>query len=221
MTPDEIIIWQYAFIKLNSTILTTWLIMAVLVVISWLATRDLSPKFATTSWQNMLEVIILFIRKQIEAVGMANPDRYLSFLVTIFIFTAFCAICTILPGYDSPTASLSTTTALAICVFIAVPIFGITETGVSGYLKRYTQPNILMLPFNIITELSRTLALAVRLFGNMTSGGMIVGIIVSIAPLIFPIMLQLLGLLTGLVQAYIFTILSMVYIAAAVSGKEG
>ena len=152
---------------------------------------------------------------------MAKPDQYLGFLVTLFLFTAFATLCSIIPGYESPTSSLSTTAALAICVFIAVPVYGIAEKGVGGYLKRYIQPTPLMLPFNIITDLSRTLALAIRLFGNMVSDTLIVGILLAVAPLIFPVVIQVLGLLTGMVQAYIFTILAMVYIAAAVSGREG
>jgi F-type H+-transporting ATPase subunit a len=104
---------------------------------------------------------------------------------------------------------------LALCVFLAVPIFGIRKQGIVGYLKTYTQPTWIMLPFNIIGELSRTLALAVRLFGNMMSGAMIVAILLTITPFIFPIFMTALGLLTGMVQAYIFTILAGVYIAAA------
>ena len=122
---------------------------------------------------------------------------------------------TIVPGYEPPTASLSTTAALALCVFVAVPLFGILDQGLGGYLKTYTEPTLLMLPFNIISELSRTLALAVRLFGNMMSGAMIIAILLTITPFLFPIVMTVLGLLTGMVQAYIFSILATVYIAAA------
>jgi F-type H+-transporting ATPase subunit a len=109
---------------------------------------------------------------------------------------------------------------LALCVFIAVPLFGIRDQGFIGYLRTYTQPTMLMLPFNIISELSRTLALAVRLFGNMMSGGLIVAILLTITPYLFPIVMTALGLLTGLVQAYIFTILAAVYIAAATTQPQ-
>ena len=128
---------------------------------------------------------------------------------------AASALCTVIPGFEPPTASLSTTAALALCVFIAVPLFGIEERGLRGYLRSYIAPTIIMLPFNIISEVSRTLALAVRLFGNMMSGGMIIGILLTITPFIFPIVMTALGLLTGMVQAYIFSILAAVYIAAA------
>jgi len=98
---------------------------------------------------------------------------------------------------------------------VAVPFFGIEEQGLGGYLTSYLKPTFIMLPFNIISEISRTLALAVRLFGNMMSGAMIIGILLTITPFIFPIVMTLLGLLTGMVQAYIFSILAAVYIAAA------
>ena len=125
-----------------------------------------------------------------------------------------------IPGYEPPTGSLSTTVALALCVMVAVPLFGIAEQGVGNYLKSYVEPTFIMLPFNIISEISRTLALAVRLFGNMMSGAMIIGILLSITPFIFPVVMTALGLLTGMVQAYIFFILATVYIAAATHTPE-
>jgi F-type H+-transporting ATPase subunit a len=155
------------------------------------------------------------IEKQIKDVGLNQPEKYLGFLGTLFLFLAFAAICTVIPGYQPPTASLSTTTALALCVFVAVPFFGIVEQGIGKYLKSYLKPTFIMLPFNIISEFSRTLALAIRLFGNMMSGAMIVAILLTIVPFIFPIFMTVLGLLTGMVQAYIFGILAAVYIAAA------
>jgi F-type H+-transporting ATPase subunit a len=109
---------------------------------------------------------------------------------------------------------------LALCVLVAVPLFGIEEQGLGGYLKSYMEPTVIMLPFNIVSEISRTLALAVRLFGNMMSGAMIIGILLAITPLIFPIVMTLLGLLTGMVQAYIFFILAAVYIAAATQVRQ-
>jgi len=141
-------------------------------------------------------------------------------LGTLFLFLATASLFTVVPGYEPPTGSLSTTLALALCVFVAVPFFGITEQGVGGYLKSYVKPTFIMLPFNIISEVSRTLALAVRLFGNMMSGAMIVAILLSITPLFFPIIMTALGLLTGMVQAYIFCILATVYIAAATRSRK-
>jgi F-type H+-transporting ATPase subunit a len=215
LSPDQMIFWQHEFLKLNGTIVFTWGLMIVLAVGAKLITRNLTTELERTRWQNFLEIIVTGINKQIEEVGLQHPEKYLGFLGTLFLFVAVSALCTIIPGYEPPTASLSTTVALALCVFVAVPLFGIEDQGLGGYLKSYIEPTVIMLPFNIISELSRTLALAVRLFGNMMSGAMIIGILLTITPFIFPIVMTALGLLTGMVQAYIFSILAAVYIAAA------
>jgi len=215
LSPDEIIFWQYGFFKLNATIVFTWALMLVLVVGARLITRRLSIGLHRARWQNVLEIIVIAIEQQLADIGLSNPKRYLGFLGTLVLFLAMSALCTVIPGYRPPTGSLSTTVALALCVFVAVPFFGIEERGLGAYLKSYVQPTFIMLPFNIISEISRTLALAVRLFGNMMSGAMIIAILLTITPFIFPIVMMALGLLTGLVQAYIFFILATVYIAAA------
>jgi F-type H+-transporting ATPase subunit a len=215
LSPDELIFWHHGLFKLNGTIVFTWGLMAVLAVGSKLITRKLATDLERSPWQNLLEMVVTGIEKQIEAVGLPHPEKYLGFLGTLFLFVALAALCTVIPGYDPPTASLSTTAALALCVFAAVPMFGIREQGLGGYLKSYVQPTVIMLPFNIISELSRTLALAVRLFGNMMSGAMIIAILLTITPFVFPVIMTALGLLTGMVQAYIFSILAAVYIAAA------
>jgi F-type H+-transporting ATPase subunit a len=220
LSPDQLIYWQYGFIKLNATIVFTWGLMFVLVVGSKLITRKLSTDLDRARWQNFVEIIVSGINKQIEEVGLNHPEKYLGFLGTLFLLVATASVCTIIPGYEPPTGSLSTTTALALCVFVAVPLYGIEDQGVGGYLKSYIEPTIIMLPFNIISELSRTLALAVRLFGNMMSGAMIIAILLTITPLLFPIVMTALGLLTGMVQAYIFTILAAVYIAAATRSQK-
>ncbi|HSS65410.1 MAG TPA: F0F1 ATP synthase subunit A [Gammaproteobacteria bacterium] len=215
LSPDEIIFWQHGYFKLNATILFTWGLMLVLAVGSRLITRRLSIGLKRSRWQNLLEIVVTGIEQQIEEIGLSRPRKYLGFLGTLFLFLAAASLCTVIPGYEPPTGSLSTTAALALCVFVAVPFFGIEEQGVSNYLKSYVKPTFIMLPFNIVSELSRTLALAVRLFGNMMSGAMIIGILLTITPFIFPIIMTALGLLTGMVQAYIFSILAAVYIAAA------
>jgi F-type H+-transporting ATPase subunit a len=215
LSPDEIIYWQNGFLKINATIAYTWGLMLVLAVGSKLVTRKLSTGLQRSRWQNLLEIVVTGIVKQIKEVGLGQPQKYLGFLGTLFLFVAMASLFTIVPGYEPPTGSLSTTAALAICVFVAVPAFGIEEGGLGEYLGAYLKPTFFMLPFNIISELSRTLALAVRLFGNMMSGTMILAILLSISPFIFPIAMSALGLLTGMVQAYIFSILATVYIAAA------
>ena len=215
LSPDELIFWQYGFIKLNATIVYTWGLMLIMIVGSKIITSKLSTGLNRSIWQNFLEIIVMTILGQIEEVGLSQPRKYLGFLGTLFLFIAVATLCTIIPNYEPPTGSLSTTAALALSVFVAVPIFGIEEQGVGEYLRSYTEPTLIMLPFNIIGEISRTLALAIRLFGNMMSGTMIVAILLTITPFIFPIFMTALGLLTGMVQAYIFSILATVYIAAA------
>ena len=215
INPDEIILFEWSWLKINATILFTWLVMLLLTLGSWLVTRKLSSEGTLSRWQNLLEVLVIGIKEQIRDVSRQEPGPYLPFVGTLFIFIAIANILAIIPGYIPPTSSLSTTAALAICVFVAVPVFGIAHRGILSYLKQYLQPTVFMLPFNIIGELSRTLALAVRLYGNMMSGAIIVAILLTITPLIFPVVMQALGLLTGLIQAYIFAILAMVYIASA------
>ena len=213
--PDQLIFWQHGLFKLNGTIVFTWALMALLVLGSALVTRKLSTGHQRSRWQNLLEIVVTGITEQIREVGLKQPERYLAFLGTLFLFVAAAALATIVPGYEPPTGSLSTTVALALCVFVAVPLYGIREQGLGGYLRSYLQPTFIMLPFNLISEASRTLALAVRLFGNMMSGALIVGILLTITPFLFPVVMTLLGLLTGMVQAYIFSILAAVYLAAA------
>ena len=220
LSSDELVLWQRGFIKLNATIVTTWALMLVLTVTSKLVTRTLKSGVSISRWQSFLEIVVSGIKNQIEEVGISQPEKYISFLGTLFLFIAFANLCTILPGYEPPTGSLSTTAALAICVFVAVPLFGISEDGLGVYLASYLKPSFIMLPFNIISELSRTLALAIRLFGNAMSGAMILAILLTITPFLFPILMTLLGLLTGMVQAYIFSILATVYIAAAVRARK-
>ncbi len=220
LSPDQIIFWQYGFFKLNATIVFTWGLMLVLAVGSKLITRKLTSEHQRSRWQNLLEIVVTGIEQQIAEVGLRHPKKYIGFLGTLFLFVAFAALCTIIPGYEPPTGSLSTTAALALCVFVAVPLFGIEDQGLRGYLKSYVEPTVIMLPFNIISEVSRTLALAVRLFGNMMSGAMIIAILLTITPYIFPVIMTLLGLLTGMVQAYIFSVLAAVYIAAATSVRQ-
>jgi F-type H+-transporting ATPase subunit a len=217
LSPDDLIFWQYGFLKLNATILATWGLMLILAVGSKAVTRKLSIGLERSRWQNLLEIVVIAIHKHIEDVGLRQPRIYLGFVGTLFLFVALASLFTIIPGYEPPTGSLSTTAALAICVFFAVPIYGIREHGLVRYLRSYLEPTPVMLPFNIIGEFSRTLALAVRLFGNMMSGTMILAILLAVSPFLFPVVLSALGLLTGMVQAYIFSILATVYIAAATS----
>ncbi len=215
ITPDQQVLWRHGWVNLNETILTTWLLMLGMAGAAKLMTRRLTVEGSVSRWQAALEIIVTEIISQLEGVGLYHARKYLAFLATLFLFVAVSCLGAVFPGFLPPTSSLSTTAALAGCVFLAVPLFGIEDQGLWGYLRTYTQPTIIMLPFNIIGEFSRTLALAMRLFGNMMSGTLIIAILITITPLLFPILMTALGLLTGMVQAYIFFILAAVYIAAA------
>jgi F-type H+-transporting ATPase subunit a len=214
LTPDQIPI-HLGPLTLNATLVFTWFVMALLTLVSWWVTRHLSASTHLSQGQNLLEVLVSGITNQIRDISGQDPEPYLPFVGTLFVFIAASNLLSILPGYQPPTGSLSTTAALAICVFVAVPLFGIRRQGWRSYLKQYVEPTPIMLPFNLISDVSRIISLAVRLFGNVMSGTMIVAILLSIAPLLFPVVMQMLGLLTGLIQAYIFAVLAMVFIAAA------
>lgn len=217
---DNIVLIQLGPLDVNATLVFTWLIMLVAVLGSWLATRRLRTGAEISQLQNLLEVVVSYARDQIGLITHQSPENYLPFIGSLFLFIALSNLLSVVPGFQPPTGSLSTTAALAGCVFIAVPVFGVAAKGLAGYLKQYLQPSPFMLPFNLISELSRTLALAVRLFGNIMSGSMIAAILLAVTPFIFPVVMQLLGLLTGIIQAYIFAVLTTVYIGAATRPKH-
>jgi F-type H+-transporting ATPase subunit a len=223
ITPDQTIFWRWGFVHLNLTIAYTWAVMLLLALGSWLVTRRLAEGDRPRSrWQNTLEIVVETIRGQIRDVCPQGGDAFLPFIGTLFLFIAVSNLLDIVPGWRAPTGSLSTTAALAFCVGVAVPVFGVRSQRLIEYFRHYVRPTFIMLPFHLLSETSRNLALAVRLFGNIMSGATIVGILLSIAPLFFPVLMQALGLLTGMIQAYIFAILAMVYIAAAVQrGQDG
>lgn len=221
LSPDQIVFLRWHEMDIvNATILFTWGVMTVLWVASWWASRHITSSSSIPYWQNMLETAMSLISRQILEVSRQEPDAYLPFIGTIFIFIFSSSIFSVIPSFQAPTASLSTTIALAICVFFAVPYFGIRQRGFKAYFKSYLQPTMLMLPFNIIGEISRTIALSIRLYGNMMSGALILAILLTLVPLFFPVVLQLLGLITGVIQAYIFAILALVYITSASQAQK-
>jgi F-type H+-transporting ATPase subunit a len=207
-------------LSLNATIVFTWAVMLLLIGGAWLITRKLSTDGHPSRWQSLLEVVVSAMQQQIREISQRQAGSHLYFAGTLFVFILASNLLSVVPGYIAPTASLSTTAALAICVFVAVPLYGILSRGFGGYLKQYIRPTLFMLPFNVIGELSRTLALAVRLFGNIMSGMKIAAILLALAPLFFPIVMHALGLLTGAIQAYIFSVLAMVYIASASRARQ-
>jgi F-type H+-transporting ATPase subunit a len=221
LSPDAWVLFEWRGLRLNATILFTWAVMALLVLVSWAVSARIDDAERVSRWQNLLEVVVATIRDQIAETGAERPARYLAFIGTLFLFIAVSNTLSIIPGYVAPTGSLSTTAALALCVLVAVPLYAIADRGLRPFLRNYLRPTPLMLPFNIVAEISRTVALAVRLYGNVMSGTVIVGILISVAPFVFPVVMQLLGLLTGLIQAYIFAVLAMVYIGSASRAPRG
>lgn len=221
ITPDHLVLFRWGFAHLNATLVYTWAVMLLLVVAAWTATRKLGAGGPRNRWEQVLEAIVAGIRGQIREVSGAEAgDRYVPFIGTLFLFIAVSNVLHVVPGWHAPTGSLSTTAALAVSVALSVPTFGIRERGVRRYLHHYLSPAFFMMPFHVISEISRTIALAVRLFGNIMSGSMVLALLLAIAPLFFPVLIEVLDLLIGLIQAYIFAILAMVYIAAAVRREE-
>lgn len=221
ITPDQVVFWQWGYLTVNATLVWTWVVMATLVAGSWLLTRGIRPDGEPAHGQRVLEAIVSLITNQIRDVSEQEPRPLLAFVGTLFLFIFASNLVSIVPGARPPTGSLSTTTALALSVFFAVPVLGIRHHGLRAYLRHYAQPSVLMLPLNLIGEVSRTVALALRLFGNMMSGGVMVAVALSLAPLLFPVLLQVFGLVIGTIQAYIFSVLATVYIAAATSTHNG
>jgi F-type H+-transporting ATPase subunit a len=220
ISPDQVIFFQWRWVIINATLVYTWLVMGLLVVGSILITRRLSAQGSLPRWQNLLEVILGGVRSELREISKEDAERYFPFIGTLFLFILFSNILTFIPGYVAPTSSLTTTAALAILVFFAVPLFGITKLGVSEYFKEYFRPNIIFFPFHVMGEFSRTLALAVRLFGNLMSHEKVITILLAVTPFFFPVVMQILGLLIGIIQAYIFAVLAMVYIASASQAHE-
>lgn len=217
---DGSVLARWGPFHLNSTLLMTWMVMLVLTLLAWAGTRRISVD-SPSRLQGALEALVGVLRQQVREVLACDPDPYLPFLGGLFLFISTSALLTLVPGFHAPTASLSTTGALAVCVLVAVPVYGIARQGPWGYLRGYFRPNPLMFPFHVLGEATRTLSLAVRLFGNMASSAMIVGLLLSLAPLLFPVVMQIFELLLGQVQAYIFAILATVYVASGLRAHEG
>ncbi|MGM0386529.1 MAG: F0F1 ATP synthase subunit A [Actinomycetota bacterium] len=217
ITPDQIVLFEWGFVRITATLAFTWLTMAVMVLGAWLATRRIGTREEPSRAETFMEVTVEFIERQIEEISDGRVGRSLvPFVGTLFLFIAVASVLGVIPGFIPPTGSLSTTVGLAIAVFVSVPVFGVLRQGIGSYLHRYIEPTPFMLPFNILSELSRTIALAIRLFGNVMSTTKLVAIVVGIVPLVFPLVFNALGLLTGVIQAYIFAILATVYITSGI-----
>jgi len=199
-------------------VVTSWAIIVALTVISWLVTHRLAAQPGRV--QAALEAIVIGVMTQVQDVIRRDPRPFLPLLGTLFLFLLTANLSGVLPGVEAPTAKLETPAALALVVFAAVHFFGIRTRGFFGYLASFAQPKPIMLPLNLVSEVTRTFSLMVRLFGNVMSGEFVIGLVVALAGLFVPIPLMALEILVGLVQAYIFTILAAVFIGAAVDTIE-
>lgn len=217
LTPDAVIVLDLGWLRLNATIVNTWIVMAVLVGVSILATRNLRPDAPPGRWRNILEILVKLIEEQIGAVARHNVHRVMYIAGTLFLFIAASTLVGVIPGFRSPAGSLSTTVALTVAVLLAVPAFGVAHGGLAQYLRKFAQPTVLVLPFNVIGELSKAVSLSIRLYGNVMSGAVVAAILLGIAPFFFPVVMSLFGLLAGVIQAYIFATLAAVYISSAMA----
>jgi F-type H+-transporting ATPase subunit a len=212
------VVFRAGSIVVTQPVVTTWAIMAVLAIGSWAATRRLVLK--PTRGQAALELLVTGIADQIEEVVRSEGRPLLPLIGTLFLYLLAANLSGLVPGVQAPTGKLETPLALALIVFLAVHFFGIRAHGVVGYLASFTRPKLVMLPLNILSQLTRTFSLMVRLFGNVMSGEFLIGLVVSLAGLLVPVPLMALELLVGVVQAYIFSVLATVFIGAAVGGGE-
>jgi F-type H+-transporting ATPase subunit a len=212
------VVFHVGPVAITRAVVTTWIIMAVLAIVCRLATRRLEMQ--PDGRQAVLEVIVTGIAEQIEDVIRKDARPFLPMLGTLFIFLVVANLSGLLPGVEAPTSRIETPAALALIVFFSVHYFGVRARGLRGYLASFAEPKLIMLPLNILSEVTRTFSLMVRLFGNVMSGEFVIALVLALAGLFVPIPLMVLEILVGLVQAYIFTVLATVFIGAAVGGVE-
>ncbi len=220
VTPDQIVFFEIGPLTVTGTIFYTWIVMAIILTGALVLRLLLRPDPPYRRGQMFLEALIKVLREQGREVMRRRPERYLPFIGTLLVFISFSNLMEVVPGFHAPTGSLYTTGALALVVFFAVPYFSITTDGLKEYLKNYLRPTPIILTFTVISEFSRAIALAVRLFGNVMSTSMIVAVLLFIAPFFFPVIMEALGLLLGQIHAYIFALLAMIYIATGLSPES-
>jgi F-type H+-transporting ATPase subunit a len=202
-------------VPITEPVVVTWGLMAALTLAAWFATRSLA--LAPTRLQAVIELIVQTVEDQIRSTMRVSPKPYIAMIGTLFLFILTANWSSIVPGIEPPTAHIETDAALGLIVFFSIIYFGVRARGALGYLRTFAEPTIVMIPLNVIETFTRTFSLIVRLFGNIMSGVFIIGIILSLAGLLVPIPLMALDLLVGAIQAYIFTVLAMVFIGSAVT----
>jgi len=201
-------------VPISEAVATTWVIMALLVGVSWIGLRKATANAGPL--QTALEVLIETLTTQVGEIMGRNSAQFVPLIGTLFLFLVCANLSAVFPGAQAPTAHIETPAALATIVFLSVHYYGVRSRGWREYVRRYTRPTPLLLPLNILSEITRTFSLMIRLFGNMMSHQFVLAIVAFLAGLIVPIPFLALGILIGLIQAYIFTVLAAVYIGAAV-----
>jgi len=205
-------------VKITVTVATTWGIMAALGIAAWLVTRRLSVEPGPV--QTVAEGIVSTIEDAVRSAAPEHVEQLLPFIGSLWIFLALANLSGLIPGLDSPTRDLSATSALAILVFLSVHWFGIRAQGFKNYLRHYLSPSPILLPFHLISEVTRTIALAVRLFGNMMSLEMAAMLVLMVAGFLAPVPLLMLHVIEALVQAYIFGMLALIYVAGGIQAHQ-
>jgi F-type H+-transporting ATPase subunit a len=203
-------------VQIDRAVVTTWVIMALLIFVSWLAFRRDGDGPLPTA----LEILVETIADQVREILRRDPWPYMPLIASLFIFLCVANLAAVVPGGRPPTGHIETPAALALIVFLSVHFFGVRARGLRAYLRHYIEPNFLLLPLNVLSEITRTFSLMIRLFGNMMSHEFVIAIVVFLAGLFVPIPFMLLGILIGVIQAYIFTVLAAVYIGASVGAVE-
>lgn len=214
----DTIVFHIGPVPISESVVTTWCLIVLLTLVSFFSTRRL--RIDPGRWQICVEVLVMTLSNQINEVLRRDARPFLPLIGTLFIFLVFANLAAVVPGLSPPTAHIETPAALAIIVFFSVHVFGITARGLWPYLKGYMKPSPIMLPLNILSEITRTFSLMIRLFGNIMSHEFVIGIVVALAGLFVPIPFMALAILIGLIQAYIFTVLSTVFIGAGVGEFE-
>lgn len=211
-------VFQLGPLQITDTVVTTWVIMSVIAVLGWLVTRRL--RIEPGRVQTAAEGVVSAIEESINAVAPEQGVHLLPFIGTLWLYLVIANLSGLIPGVDSPTGDLSATSALAILVFLSAHWFGIRSQGLKTYLHHYLVPSPIMLPFHIISEITRTIALAVRLFGNIMSLEMTALLILLVAGFLAPIPILMLHIIEALVQAYIFGMLALIYVAGSVQSQQ-
>jgi F-type H+-transporting ATPase subunit a len=211
-------VFEIGPVAVTGTVVTTWAIMAALAALSWLATRRL--RLDPGPLQTAVEGIVLTIEHAVEEVAGRNTRDIMPFIATLWIFIVVANLSGLIPQVHSPTRDLSATAALALLVFLSTPWFGIRIQGLKDYLRHYLTPSPILLPFHLISEVTRTVALAVRLFGNMMSLEMAALLVLLVAGFLVPVPILMLHIVEALVQAYIFGMLALIYVSGGIQFQQ-